>query len=281
MMKTSVVVCFYERVDSLSACLDALRGAEGEIHEVVVADDGSSEEVVDRVRRLVAQYSFPVVHAWHPRQGARRAATRNHGIRHASGEHLVFLDADFLVLPGTVRSHRAAARPGHFAAGRCKDATEEQTRRIFEEGASDRLLEEVYRDLPEEPIEREHRRFVRHALLRRFGLADPRKATFGGHYSAFRRDIEAVNGYDENYVGWGGEDMDLALRMVLAGFRGTSVIRTARVLHLWHPREMGAKHWKEGGNVEYFFRQDVPVFCENGLVKKSAAGCGCRGGEGV
>jgi len=267
-MKTSVVICFYEQVDFLSACLDALRSAWGEIHEAVVADDGSSEEVVDRVRRLVARYPFPVVHAWHPRKGPRRAATRNNGIRYASGDYLVFIDADFVVLPGAVRRHVDAARPGCFAAGRCKHTTPELARRILTEGVSSGLLEDVYRDLPDEPIDKEHRRFVRYAFLRRLGLADPRRLTFGGHFSAFRKDIVAVNGYDENYVGWGAEDQDLAFRMVRAGFLGTSVIRTARVLHLWHPREMGEKHWKEGNNVRYYFRKEIPVFCENGLVRR-------------
>jgi glycosyltransferase involved in cell wall biosynthesis len=264
-MRTSIVICFYERVEYLAACLDSLRSEMPCFDEVVVADDGSSADVVERVNRLRSRYDFPVVHAWHLRNGPRRAATRNNGIRKASGEYLVFFDADFAVLPGAARSHVEAARPRHFAAGRCKYTTEEQGRRILSEGVSDRLLEEVYGELPEEPIEKEHRRFVRYSRLRRIGLGDPRRLTFGGHFSAFRKDIEAVNGYDENYAGWGAEDMDIAHRMVLAGMRGTSVIREARVLHLWHPREMGQRHWKEGGNVPYFFRRDVPVYCDRGL----------------
>lgn len=266
-MRTSVIVCFYERVDFLAVCLDALREGNNGFDEVVVADDGSGEEAVERVRRLVPRYDFPIVHAWHPRHGPRRAAARNNGIRHASGNHLVFLDADFAALQGAIRSHVEAARPGHFVTGRCKYTTENQVQRILSEGVTARLLDAIYRDLPEEPVEKEHRRFVRHAFLRRFGLGDPRKLTFGGHFSVFRKDIEAVNGYDENYVGWGAEDQDIALRMVLAGFQGSSVIRTARVLHLWHPREIGEKHWKEGANVEYFFRSEIPVFCRNGLNK--------------
>lgn len=270
-MKTSVVLCFYDRLEFLVSCLDSLRSERRHFDEVVVADDGSGGEIVAHVKHLEGKYDFPVVHAWHSREGPRRAATRNNGIRHASGEYLIFLDADFAVLPGGIRSHVEAARPRHFATGRCKYTTEEQVRRILSEGVSPDLLEAVYRELSDEPVEKEHRRFVRYSRLLQFGLANPRKVTFGGHFSAFREDIEAVNGYDENYVGWGAEDQDFALRMVLAGFRGTSVIRAARMLHLWHPSEMGEKHWKEGKNVEYFMRKNIPVFCENGLVKKPAA----------
>ncbi|MCX5833137.1 MAG: glycosyltransferase [Deltaproteobacteria bacterium] len=267
-MKTSIIICFYEHLDFLKCCLDALKGSSRDFNEVVVADDGSGEDVVGQLKELIATYPFPVVHAWHRRQGARRAATRNNGIRHASGDYLVFLDADFLALPGAIGAHVAVAKPGQFAAGRCKYMTEDQTRRVIQAGVSEDLLEMVYRELSDRPILREHREFIRYGILRRLGLAPSRRQTFGGHFSIFRKDIESVNGYDENYIGWGGEDQDMAMRLVLAGFAGKSVIRSARMLHLWHTREMGDRHWKEGSNVEYYFRKDIPAFCENGLIKK-------------
>jgi len=265
-MKTSVIICFYNRLNMLPACLDSLRGSSADFHEVVIADDGSSIDVVNSLQELIKKYDFPVTHAWHPRQGPRRSATRNNGIRRATGDYLIFLDADFALLPGAIRSHIEAAKPGYFAAGRCKYTTEEQCQKILAEGASESLLETIYTKLSDEPIENEHRRFIRYELLYRLRLAPPRKVSFGGHFSAFKKDIETVNGYDENFVGWGGEDMDFALRMVRAGFRGTSVIKTARVLHLWHPTEMVSKHWEEGVNMEYYSRKNIPVFCDNGLI---------------
>ena len=129
-------------------------------------------------------------------------------------------------------------------------------------------MENIYAELPEEPILKEHREFVRYGILRKLRLASARRQTFGGHFSIYKKDIESVNGYDENYVGWGGEDQDMAMRLVMAGLRGTSVIKTARILHLWHPRDMGDKHWREGENAAYFLRKKIPVFCENGLMKR-------------
>jgi glycosyltransferase involved in cell wall biosynthesis len=236
-VKTSIIICFYEKTDYLKCCLDSLKSCKDDFDEVVVADDGSSETAVNEVKKLAGHYPFPVVHAWYPRDGARRAACRNNGIRHATGDYLIFLDADFAVLPRAIKSHVDAARPGWF-------------------------------ELPEDPILKEHREFVRYGILRKLRLASARKQTFGGHFSIHKKDIESVNGYDENYVGWGGEDQDIALRLVMAGFRGASVIKSSRMLHLWHPKAMGDKHWREGQNTEYFFRKKIPVFCENGLNKK-------------
>ncbi len=264
---TSVIVCFYDRIDLLKCCLDALSLNAGHFDEVVVADDGSAGPVVEELGRLIPTYGFSVVHAWHKRQGARRSATRNNGIRHARGEYLVFVDADFAALPGTIEAHLRVAKPSQFAAGRVKYTTREQGERILREGVSAGLLETIYRELPDKPILREHREFIRYGILQKLGLAQARKQTFGGHFSVFKRDIESVNGYDENYVGWGGEDQDMAHRMVLAGFTGRSIIREARMLHLWHQRDMGEKHWKEGTNVDYYWRENVPAQCENGLIR--------------
>ncbi|MDA8418634.1 MAG: glycosyltransferase [Desulfobacteraceae bacterium] len=269
-MKISVIICFYNRLSLLPACLDSLRNSADHLNEVIIADDGSEEEVVAALRSLVKQYPFPIIHSWHPRQGPRRSAARNNGIRQATGDYLLFLDADFALLPGTIHSHIEAARPGHFASGRCKYTTEEQCQKIVAEGASESLLEAIYTQLPNDPIEKEHRRFVRYSLLRRLRLAPAKKVMFGGHFSAFKKDIEAINGYDENFVGWGGEDLDFALRLVRSGVLGTSVIKTARMLHLWHPSEMVGKHWKEGANMGYFSRRHIPVACENGLAKPAS-----------
>lgn len=269
-MKTSIIICFYERLDYLRCCLDAIKNCSGDFLEVLIADDGSSEAVVNKLKKMISNYTFPIIHAWHERNGARRAACRNNGIRHAKGDYLIFLDADFLVLPGTIKSHVAAAKPGRFVAGRCKYLNEEQSVTVFHATISAALLEELYGQLPEETIIKEHRRFIRYGILRRLHLAGADKQTFGGHFSVHRKDIEYVNGYDENFVGWGGEDIDLALRLSKAGFDGYSAIRTARVLHLWHPKELGDKHWKQGPNIEYFNRKQVLFFCENGLRKHSA-----------
>ncbi len=267
-MKTSVIVSFYERLGHLKCCLDGLAACADDFDEVVIADDGSSESTVQALQGLISSYAFRIVHAWHAKSGFRLAAARNNGIRRSRGDHLVFLDCDFAVLPGAIRRHREHAKRGRFVAGLCKYLPEEQTRLLMESGVTPERLEELYGALPDRPIVREHWKFVRYSVLIRLRLASARKQRCSSHFSVQRADIEAINGYDENFVGWGGEDEDLSCRMVRAGFRGRSIIPLARTLHLWHPKELGGKHWREGSNIGYLFRKDVPVFCENGLLGK-------------
>lgn len=270
MNSVSIIVSFYERLPHLKCCLDALTACAHDFDEVVIADDGSSEATVEKLKAMIPAYPFRIVHAWQPKDGFRLAAVRNNGIRHSRGDYLVFLDCDFAVLPGTIRCHLEHARRGRFVAGLCKYLPEEPTRILMEQELTAERLEKLYEDLPEHPISREHWKFFRYSILIRLHLANARKQRCSSHFSIHRSDMEAINGYDENFVGWGGEDEDISLRMVKAGFRGYSIIREAKTLHLWHPKELGVKHWRDGTNVDYLYRQNIPSFCENGLVRKSA-----------
>ena len=263
----SVIIPFYERIAHLRCCLDALRNCSDDFHEVIVTDDGSRDETVSDLKDMVSQYPFPVRHVWQTRAGFRVAAARNNGIRQAKGEYLIFLDCDLLVLEDTIKHHRRLAKPGRFVAGHCKYLTENQSAKVLQAGVSPALLEELYRESSDREIVTQHRRFIKRTMLMRLHLVGIRKQSLGGHFSIHRQDIEYVNGYDENFLGWGGEDEDLGIRLVKAGIYGRSGIRDARALHLWHPKELGESHWTEGPNVAYFRRQSRPFYCKNGLRK--------------
>lgn len=263
----SVIISFYERWKHLAYCLEALESCRKDFDEVIVSDDGSSENSVDKVKEIVRSYDFTIRHTWQPKRGFRAAAARNNGVRHARGDYLVFLDCDLAVLRDTIKEHLRAAKPGRFVAGNCKYLSEEQTDRLLENGCCSEMLENVYQTLPERGLARDHRKFLKRNILFRLKLASPRKQSLGGHFSIHRKDFEYVNGYDESFVGWGGEDEDLGIRLVTAGIYGRSAIRKARALHLWHPREIGGKDWRTGPNIAYFRRKHIPFFCENGLKK--------------
>ena len=246
----SIIVCFYERLDHLKCCLDALALCAEDFDEVVIADDGSKAETVQRLEKMMTSYSFPIAHVSHPKDGFRLSASRNNGIRRSRGDYLIFLDCDFLVLPDTIKFHLRAARPGRFVAGACKYLTEEQSSFILKSAVSSQLLEGYYRELPEREITVQHRRFVKRALFIKLHLASPSKQSLGGHLSIYKKDIERINGYDEDFIGWGGEDEDLGMRLAAAGIHCISAIRYARVMHMWHPSEprlVKASSWKKVG----------------------------------
>lgn len=263
----SIIICFYERLEHLRCCLDSIGLSSEYFDEVVITDDGSSEGTVSKLRKMLPAYPFPIRHVWQGKRGFRNAAARNNGIRHAKGDYLVFFDCDFLVLPQTIPRHLKIAKQGKFIAGGYKNMDEAATRETFQSTITVDLLNRLDKSYPERPLIKTHRRFIKRTLLMRLGLAQPQKQSLGGHFSIHKKDIERVNGYDENYVGWGGEDEDLGIRLVRAGIHCRSAIRHAKVLHLWHPPAINNRNWRKGPNIQYFNRTDIPVYCINGLQK--------------
>ncbi len=263
----SIIICFHERLEHLRCCLDSIGLSSGRFDEVVITDDGSREKTVSKLKELTSAYDFPVRHVWQEKEGFRNAAARNNGIRHAKGDYLIFFDCDFLVLPRTISEHLNRSKPGKFIAGGYKNMDEAATRETFRTTITPDFLNRLDKRYPERPLIKTHRRFIKRTLLMRLHLAPPRKQSLGGHFSIYKKDLERVNGYDENFVGWGGEDEDLGIRLVRAGIHCRSAIRFAKVLHMWHPPAITGRRWQTGPNIEYFNRKEIPVFCENGLQK--------------
>ncbi len=263
----SIIICFYERLEHLRCCLDSIQLASEHFDEVIITDDGSCDQTVSRLEELIPNYDFPVRHVWQGKKGFRNAAARNNGIRHAKGDYLIFFDCDFLVLPRTIQEHLKHAKKGRFIAGGYKNMDETATRESFQSTITADLLDRLDKRYPERPLIKTHRRFIKRTFLMRLHLAPPRKQSLGGHFSIYRKDLERVNGYDENFVGWGGEDEDLGIRLVRAGIHCRSAIRSAKVLHLWHPPAITGRRWQTGPNIRYFNRKEIPVFCTNGLHK--------------
>ena len=114
------------------------------------------------------------------------------------------------------------------------------------------------------------RLFARQAALRRWHVARPHKPKLlGCHFSLFREDVERVNGFDENFVGWGYEDDDFARRLYKSGVEPRSVIEEARAMHLWHASlaPQALERHRDRPNRAYFRRWGVPARCINGLRK--------------
>jgi len=265
----SIIISFYERLNHLKCCLDSLSHCANDFDEVVIADDGSSPGTVEAVRELIKKYGFSITHAWQPNKGFRLAASRNNGIRQARGDYLIFFDCDFLSLPDTLAEHLRFAKPGRTVAGGFKYLDEPSTTEILNIAITQDLLEKLDGEIFNGEILKRHRRAIKRTILIRLRLKNPRNQSLGSHYSIYKSDLERVNGYDENFVGWGGEDEDLGIRLVRAGIHCRSAIRFARVLHLWHPPAITDRRWQEGPNIEYFNRKEIPIFCVNGLQKPS------------
>ncbi|MES1940368.1 family 2 glycosyl transferase [Salinisphaera sp. T5B8] len=95
MPKITVLIPVYNRAHYIDAAIDSVLAQTCGDYELLVVDDGSTDDSVARVRR----YDDPRIRVIANECNRGIAAARNRGIDAARGEYLAFLDSDDFALP--------------------------------------------------------------------------------------------------------------------------------------------------------------------------------------
>lgn len=91
MMKFSFIIPVYNCKEYLPACVESIRAVDAEDYEILLIDDGSTDGSGAVCDALADK--FPEIRVIH-QLNAGASAARNRGVREASGELLLFIDAD-------------------------------------------------------------------------------------------------------------------------------------------------------------------------------------------
>ena len=237
----SIVVSTYEWPEALDAVLRGFANQADDAFELVVADDGSGAATAEVVDRWRISLGDRLSHVWQDDAGFRLARVRNFGFLAARGDYLVFVDGDCIPRRGFIASIRRAASPGWFLAGKRVHVGPALSRAVLdnripiERWSTASLLRrrrEIHAWLDLTP--RDRRRPWRPSLPDFV----PRGNAYGFLMAMSRSDFEAVNGFDMRYVGWGEQDVDLAVRLRRLGLRSGWAGPRSTMLHLSHESNM-------------------------------------------
>jgi GT2 family glycosyltransferase len=266
--EVAISVTTYQKPWHLRRALASIAGQQGIAgqFEVVVTDDGSTDETPEIVEQFRRGVDFPVHFTTHPHAAFQVSKCRNAGARATTAPYLLFVDGDCVLPPDHVATHLSHRRPGCAILGDCYRIERELSDTLSEEGARRGEFLAWHVNGERERHARQHRKAQLYSFLRH--ARKPKLV--GNNFAVWRTDFERVNGFDENFCGWGQEDDDLGLRLRRAGVRLQSILRWTRSYHLWHPRDPSTtESWREGTNVPYFLRRSRLTRCRNGIVKRS------------
>lgn len=274
MTKATLMVTTYEMPRHLElVCAGILRQSTRDF-ELVICDDGSGPETRKFIEGFSARFEEafgrPAIHVWQEHAGFRKCRILNEGMRKSSGEIMIFLDGDCVPHRDFVRDHIEQSNPGRYLAGRRVELGER-----FSAGLTVEKIEAGFLDRPSlallvsgmqgdsEFTNRSLR--VTHPWLRdRLGMNRVPDLK-GCNYSVARKDLEAVNGFDEAYEGYGREDTDIELRLQHLGLRIKSLKGLALQYHVWHPRR---SFTPANDNRLEELKASRRIRCANGLVKE-------------
>lgn len=242
--------------------------------EVLVADDGSGDEMKNFISEWREKNKFKINHIWQEDKGFRKNKILNECIRQSKTDYLIFIDGDCIPHSDFVKAHFENREKNTVLCGRRVNLTKSISNKINKENILNlkyqkiKLAEVVYSALNKDKINFnfniEEGFIFKNETLRK-AITNKDEHILGCNFSIHKQLLEKINGFDENYQGPGlGEDSDIEFRLRLINTKFKSVRNLAVQFHLYHEKTV-----ENPANMEYFInvKERKEFFCKNGLMK--------------
>lgn len=258
--KTSLIIATYNNPKALELVLLSVLNLRVLPNEVIIADDGSTNQTKELIESFRNKLPIPLMHVWHEDKGFRLAAIRNLAIAKANFEYIIQIDGDIIMHKNFVKDHVQFAAKNQFLFGSRVNITESfleklhQTKQtkfhFFSKGISKRFRS-IYFPFATKFVKQNH---VVSSKLR------------GCNMSFWRNDIIKINGYNEDFVGWGGDDSELANRLHNNNIAGLRLKNAAIIFHIYH-KEADKSNLERNIEIQMLSRNQKHKTVKNGISK--------------
>ena len=116
-MQISLIITTYNWPESLNLVLKSVETQTIPPKEVVIADDGSTDETKNTIKKFRQDSNLNIIHSWQEDKGFRVAKSRNKAIAKSNGEYIVLIDGDTILHPKFIEDHMKNAKYGCFIQG--------------------------------------------------------------------------------------------------------------------------------------------------------------------
>lgn len=259
-LSTTLIISTYNREDALELTLLGVLNQSSMPDEVIIADDGSRASTKDLIDRYREKFPIPLRHCWHEDLGFRLSTIRNKAIAMAKGEYIIMIDGDIIMHRHFIRSHKKAASTNQFIQGsrvllqpkltQCALEGKQVDFSFFQRGIRNRL------------------NTIHSSLLSKlvsFYSSKPDRIR-GANLSFWKSDVLRVNGFNEDFIGWGREDSEFAVRMKNLGVSRMHLKFMGFGYHLFHKESPRDSLKKNDQILERAISQQL-TRCENGIEK--------------
>jgi glycosyltransferase involved in cell wall biosynthesis len=222
MNDTSLVIAMYNKKLYLNKALESLMKQSCFPANVILADDGSTDEDLDA---LIEYYKkclpVPLIRVWHEDKGWRKPLCVNKAV-HQANEYIIFIDQDVMMHPRFVEDHWKYRKSNTVLYGTTAMLTPCMTEKLLQiEPFQNPWIDKAYKR--------------RNTVYLPFPVFKTAIEFVGRNFSLYKKDFVAVNGYDNDLIGEAGwEDTDLSYRLTNNGVRIRRVFGKCLGRHIYH-----------------------------------------------
>ena len=228
MSKTALIISTYNWPEALKMCLNSVLIQSVLPDEIIIADDGSDLSTKRMISSFLAFEKVQIKHVWHEHKGFRLAKIRNKAIKNTDCDYLIFIDGDIILHPDFIKDHINKRKQNTFIAGSRVLLSENETRKRIDTGE---FKFKGYNYSARNRLNGIRSRFFSFLFSKTdTGIYNVR----GCNMSFWKEDLWEVNGFDEQFTGWGREDSDITLRMLNSGKVKCKLKFSAIQYHLFH-----------------------------------------------
>ena len=262
-MTVALIITTYNRPDALQLVLDSVLAQSIIPDELVIADDGSGEDTKKLVAEYTNKFDIPLKHVWQEDKGFRAAKIRNEGIKESVSDYIILIDGDIILHKDFIKSHIRMAQENVFLQGH---------RAMLGAGKTEEVLKKtkIKFSFWEKGIKNRKNTIHNWTLASVFSkFSYSTKGIISCNFSFWRDDAYKVNGFDEDFVGWGKEDTEFGIRLLNAGLRRRDLRFCAVAYHLDHGnnnKHLESPEYKRNLKILQNTIDNKKKYCENGLV---------------
>jgi glycosyltransferase involved in cell wall biosynthesis len=226
----TLLISTYNWPQALQLCLQSVLKQTILPNEIVIADDGSTNDTKTLIDEFRKTTTIAVKHVWHKDDGFRKTIILNEAIRNSNYAYIIQIDGDIIIHPKFIQEHLQQMEQGFFIRG---------SRILLDEKHTQQYIATQKTNLHFLSPGVQHRFNAIHSKLLSkivFAISDKQSPNnvIGCNMSFFKKDFVAVNGYNNDITGWGREDGELAARLINSGILKKQVKNKAIAFHMFH-----------------------------------------------
>ena len=258
-MRVSLIITTYNRPDALKLVLVSIASQSVPPNEIIIADDGSNNSTKKCIDEFKKKSSIELIHSWQEDKGFRVAKSRNKAIAKSKCEYIILIDGDVILHNKFIEDHLKHAQMGFFVQGSRVLLNERATKEVlrynsnlsfFSSGLSNRK-NAIYSNF-----------LSRIFTIRKNYLKNIKTCNL----AFFKSDCIEINGFNNDFEGWGREDTEFVVRLIKKGVNRKNIRFNILQFHLWH-KDSSRKVLQKNELILKDTIHKNENWCTNGITK--------------